>query len=133
MNVFGSPEARSKSKGSILTKACSNRCAENHNQCEDQISGGRNVAEVCRRDGEKGKNDEVDHEGDEDSFRVVGLCLKITQNQHRREVGYAADGGNGRLETLEDSLIVLESSLEVGSGGEEHVPRCILAEPISQI
>jgi len=74
------------------------------------------------RNGEERENNNVGNERDNDPFRIVCLCLQMPKNQHRAEIRDRSNGRDGRLKALQDSFIIVESSLEVRSGSEEHVP-----------
>jgi len=52
----------------------------------------------------------------------VGFCLKVGEEAHGGEVGDGGDREEGRRVGGDEGWRAAEAVLEVGGGGEEHIP-----------
>ena len=122
LGVFGHPEPGHICKDAILTESRGGAGGEDDGHEEAEVDARRYTSEEHGREGEEGKADDVEEEGEDDAVRVVGAFLKFGQEEHDDEACHGGDGGQSRREGGEEGVGGAETVLEVGRRGEEHVP-----------
>lgn len=98
---------------------CEDDCHE-----EAEVNARRYTPEQDGRESEEREADDVEDEGEDDAVRVVGAFLELGEEEHGDEVRDCRDGDEGGREGGEEGVGGAKAVLEVGRGGEEHVPVC---------
>lgn len=80
------------------------------------------MSEECSGEGEEGEADDVEYKGRDNAFRVRGILLEFSEEEHGAQVRDSGDRDYTRLEVSQDPGRGGEARLEVRSGCEEHVP-----------
>ena len=122
MGVLARAEAGGVGEEAVLAEARGQAGGEDDGHEEAEVEGRGDAAEEDGGEGEEGEAEGVEDEGEEDAVRVVGALLEVGAEALGGEVRDGGDGDAGRGEGGEEGVRGAEAVLEVGGGGEEHVP-----------
>lgn len=122
LGVFADAVAGDVGEDAVLAETGGEAGAEDDGHEEAEVGGRAGVAEEEGREGEEGEAYAVEDEGEDDARRVVGAALEFGEEEHGEEVCDCGDGDEGWGEGGEEGVGGAEAVLEVGGGGEEHVP-----------
>lgn len=124
LRVLAHAEAGDVGEDAVLAEAGGETGGEDDGHEEAKVHGRRDAAEQDGGEGEEGEADGVEDEGEDDAVRVVGAPLELGQEEHGGEVRDRGDGDEGGGKGGEEGVRGAEAVLEIGRGGEEHVPAC---------
>ena len=130
LGVLAGPEAGDVGEDAVLAEARGQAGGEDDGHEEAEVDGRGDAAEEDGGEGEEGEADGVEDQGEDDAVRVVGALLEFREQEHGGEVRDGGDGDEGRGEGGEEGVRGAEAVLEVGGGGEEHVPTLLFGQDI---